>query len=363
MLTERPTSRAVIVMAVVVAIAGLKLAEDFIVPVLAAIVVALSLAPIVRRMSCYMPRALAAALVVVLLAVGIGALGYSLSDEAAAALDALPRVTRDIRQSLRGTLRKKDTPLAQLQKTVSEMEQAANDTGGLSSAPPNGVMAVQIVEPPLDLRNYMWWGSRGLASVAGGLVLLLFLVFFLLATGDRFKRKFVRLSGQALSRRRTTVRVVDAIATRVGRYLLHMVMMGAVVGTLTWLAFAWIGVAQAGLWGVLAGILNAVPYFGPTVIMGASAFAAFAQFGDLGTAALVGSVSLVITSLEGMLLSPIFLGPIADVNPVAVFVSFLFWGWLWGPWGVLLAMPLLVIIKTVAEAVPALSVVGELLAS
>ncbi|MGE0042768.1 MAG: AI-2E family transporter [Vicinamibacterales bacterium] len=354
------SQRALVVIALVVTVAGLRLADEFVVPLLVALVMALALAPVVRRLSDWLPRIVAAGLVVASLAGAFGGLAYSLSDEAADALVELPAATRKMRQALRGSLRRKGTPLARIELTVREMERAASETGG--AATPSGVTAVQLVEPPLDLRNYMWWGSRGLASVAGGLMIVGFLVFFLLATGDRFKRKLVRLSGPSLSRRRAAVLVVDGIALRVARYLLHMSATSAAVGVVTWLVFAWIGVAQAGLWGLAAGLLNLVPYFGPTVVMVGSALAAFAQFGDAGTAALVAGSSLAITAVEGMLVSPLLLGPVADVNPVAVFVSFLFWGWLWGPWGVLLAMPMLVIMKTVAGVVPSLAGVRELLA-
>lgn len=102
---------------------------------------------------------------------------------------------------------------------------------------------------------------------------------------------------------------------------------------LTWLAFAWMGVRYAGLWGVAAGVLNCIPYFGPTIIMVTSALAALLQFKSLGMVGLVALVSLAITSLEGFLLAPIALGRAASVNSVAVFVSVMFWGWMWGPLG------------------------------
>lgn len=346
--------------AVVVAVAALELAEEFLVPLLVAIVAALALAPIVRRMTSWMPRPVAAALVVGIMAAGLGGMAYSLSDETAAALAELPQVTRRARKALNGTLDQPDTALAQLRQTVTEVERAARESARPTTTP-SGVMAVQIVEPPLDLQNYMWWGSRGLLSGIGGLLIVLFLVYFLLASGAQFKRKLVQMSGRQLSRRRTAVRVVDAISQRVARYLLHMVMMGTLVGVATWLVFLWIGVAYAGLWGLAAGLLNAVPYFGPTIVAMASTLAALAQFGEVPPALLVGASSLAITGVEGLLISPYLVGQLARVNPVAVFVSFLFWGWLWGAWGVLLAMPLLVIVKTIAESVPAMRTVGELL--
>ena len=121
------------------------------------------------------------------------------------------------------------------------------------------------------------------------------------------------------------------------------------------------GVRYAGLWGVAAGVLNCIPYFGPTVVMVASAVAALLQFKSLAMMASVAGASVAITSLEGFLLTPIFLGQAARVNSVAVFVSVMFWGWMWGTPGMLLAVPILMMVKTVSDHVESLSSVSELL--
>jgi predicted PurR-regulated permease PerM len=133
------------------------------------------------------------------------------------------------------------------------------------------------------------------------------------------------------------------------------------VGVVTWLAFYALGVRYAGLWGVAAGVLNWIPYFGPTVVMAASAVAALIQFKTLAMMAAVGGASVVITSLEGYLLTPIVLGQAARVNSVAIFISVMFWGWMWGVPGMLLAVPIVMILKTVADRIESLSTVSELL--
>jgi predicted PurR-regulated permease PerM len=120
-------------------------------------------------------------------------------------------------------------------------------------------------------------------------------------------------------------------------------------------------VSYAGLWGLAAGVLNCVPYLGPLIVAGGLLLASLVQFGSLGTAVIVASVSMVITSIEGFIFTPLVLGRAVRLNPVAIFIAFLFWGWLWGAWGLLLAMPLLMIIKTVAESVDDLAPFAELL--
>jgi predicted PurR-regulated permease PerM len=155
--------------------------------------------------------------------------------------------------------------------------------------------------------------------------------------------------------------MIDEITAKIGRYVFYMFWSGALVGVATWLAFWWMGLRYAGLWGVAAGVLNCIPYFGPTVVMGTSALAALLQFKSVVMASAVAGASVAITSLEGFLLTPIFLGAAARVNSVAVFVSVMFWGWMWGTPGMLLAVPILMIVKTVADHVESLASISELL--
>jgi len=139
------------------------------------------------------------------------------------------------------------------------------------------------------------------------------------------------------------------------------VFTSTVVAIATWLAFRALGVNQAAVWGILAGIFNSIPYFGPVLVTGATAVVAFLQFGTINMAVLVSGVSLVITSLEGFLLTPWLTSRAASMNAVAIFVGLLFWGWVWNVWGMLLAVPMLMVIKTVCDHVEDFKSVGELL--
>ena len=139
------------------------------------------------------------------------------------------------------------------------------------------------------------------------------------------------------------------------------VFTSALVAVATWLAFLWLGVNQAGVWGLAAGIFNSIPYFGPVVVTGGTTIVAFLQFGSIEMAALVGGVSLAITSLEGFLLTPWLTSRAARMNAVAVFLNLLFWGWIWGVWGMLLAVPMLMVLKAVCDHVEDFKAVGELI--
>lgn len=351
---------AVIAIATILVVAGLRAAAGFLVPLVFGIVLALTFAPVVRRLERVMARWVASALVVVTVVGGLGGFAYAMSDEASMAVAGLPAATRSLRQTLRGLVRGGEGTLSQLQSAAKELQRTANENSE-SPTTPSGVTPVQVVEPPVDFNNFVWFGSQGVLTFLGSLALIAFLVYFLLASGDLFKRKLVRLSGERLSQRRITVQVIDQIGERVGKAMLHLLFAGVLVGVATWAMLWWFGVNYPVLWGIAAGLFNCIPYLGPAVVAAALFLGSLMQFNDPATAALVAGGSLVITTIEGSLFTPIVFGRSVSLNPVAVFVSFMFWGWLWGLPGMFLALPLLTIVKTVAESVEGFAPAAELL--
>jgi predicted PurR-regulated permease PerM len=138
-------------------------------------------------------------------------------------------------------------------------------------------------------------------------------------------------------------------------------VISLVVGVVAWLAFRLLGLENAGVWGVLAAILFAIPIVGPTVVVVGAALAAFVQFGSLEMAAAVGGLCLTIGALEANVLTPWLMSRVGRMNAVAVFVSLLFWGWIWGVWGLLLAVPITAAAKAICERIPDFGAVAELL--
>ena len=134
-----------------------------------------------------------------------------------------------------------------------------------------------------------------------------------------------------------------------------------VVGLATWIAFRWMGLEQAGVWGLLAGVFNSIPYLGPVIVTGGVAVVAFLQFGTVEMALLVSFAALVITSLEGFLLTPWLSGRATRMNAVAVFVGLIFWGSIWSVWGMLLAVPMLATIKAVCDHIEELQPIADFL--
>src|ERR1700730_8176447 len=187
------------------------------------------------------------------------------------------------------------------------------------------------------------------------------LVFFLLIGGDTFKRKLVRLTGPSLSKRKITVQILDDINGSIQKYMFMMLATNLLVALLTWIALSWIGLENAGAWAVAAGLLHIVPYLGPGVTAIAMGMAAFMQFESFAMALLVAGASLAIATVVGTFVTVWMTGRIANMNSAAVFISLLFWGWLWGVWGMLLSIPIIVIVKVVSQHVEQLSPMAELL--
>jgi predicted PurR-regulated permease PerM len=195
----------------------------------------------------------------------------------------------------------------------------------------------------------------------GQAIMIIFLVFFLLLGGDTFKRKLVRLTGPSLSKRKITVHILDDINGSIQKYMLMLLTTNLLVGLLCWIAFHWIGLENAGAWAAAAGLLHIVPYLGPAVTAAATGMAAYMQFDSFAAALLVAGASLAIATVVGTFVTTWMIGRIAHMNAAAVFISLLFWGWLWGIWGMLLSIPIIVIVKVVSQHVEQLHPMAELL--
>jgi predicted PurR-regulated permease PerM len=191
--------------------------------------------------------------------------------------------------------------------------------------------------------------------------MIVFLTYFVLLSDKLLRRKFVELAGPTLSKKKLTVEIIDNISSQIGRFLLVQIFTSFVVGITTWAALSALGLHQAALWGLLAGVFNSIPYYGPLLVSGGLALVAFLQFGTVYMMLLFAGTALVITSLEGWLLTPTLMGKVASMNRVAVFIGLLFWSWAWGVWGLLLAVPMMMSMKAICDHVEDLKPVGRFL--
>jgi predicted PurR-regulated permease PerM len=152
------------------------------------------------------------------------------------------------------------------------------------------------------------------------------------------------------------------INTQIQRYLFVLLVTGATVGAATWLALTWMGIQHAATWGILAGVFNSIPYFGPVIVAGGLFVVGMVQGGGPTQALQMSGAALVITSLEGWLLTPPLMGKAERLSPLAVFLGLLLWTWVWDAWGTVLAVPMLAVIKSVADHVETLRPAGRLMA-
>ena len=352
-------SVALTVLAVAATMYLLHWAREAFIPIVLSILISYALEPIVTLLTrMHIHRIIAAGLVVTMTGGALGYGVYSLSDDVSAIVAQLPEAAQQLRRSLQrdgGT-----GAIDQVKKAAEELQKTADQAAGPNPAPRN-VTRVQIEEPAINVREYITWGSASLIAFMGQATLVFFFVFFLLASGDLFKRKLVKLAGPSLEKKKITVQILDEINHQIARFLFVRIVTSVVVGIATWIAFWTIGLKQAALWGAAAGIFNTVPYFGPVIVAATTAIVGFLQFGTVAMAAYVAGISLVITSIEGWLLTPWLTSRTARTNEVAIFIGLIFWSFVWGIWGTLLAVPMLVAAKAYCDHIEDLKPVGELL--
>lgn len=353
---------AVGLLAFIAIVAALYLARAFFVPLLIGILASYALSPLVEWMKRgHVPRSLSAALVLFTLVGGISWIGYSLSDDATAMIEKLPDAARKLRLSL-SEERLRPTALQNMQEAAKQIEGAAADAGANTDAKQGRhVVSTKANEPSTWLRDYAVAQSALLFTVVSQAPIVLLLTYFLLASGAHFRRKLVQLVGPSLIRKKDAALILDEIDVQIQRYLLTMIMSNALVGVGIWLAFNALGMEHAAVWGVAASVLHFIPYLGPALVAFAGGVAAFMQFGSVLQALAAVGLSFLVAGGVGFVFMPWLQSRFAGVNSAVLFISLLFFGWLWGVWGLLLGAPLVAIAKVICDRVEALKPVGELL--
>ncbi len=346
---------ALTILAVLASLYTLHLASAFVIPVVLAVVVAYMLDPLVTLLcGRRIPRVLGASLVLLALLAGVVCCAYLLQDQVAGLIDRLPEVATKLSRSVGALLSGDDS-------MVQKIRRAATVLGGTGQGPPVRGSQIVVERAGDSLNNMLLAGSVGVFAVAAQAAVVLFLAFFMLVSGDMFKRKFIKMAGTTLSQKKISVHMLDEINRQIQRYMVMLLVTNAMVGALTWLLLKWLQVDNAGTWSLAAAALHLVPYFGAVLIAVCIGLAAFMQSGDFALAAMAAGGSLLVATLIGALVTTWMTGRMAKMNAVAVFIVLLLFTWLWGTWGVLLAIPIAVIAKVVADHVEGLDVVAEFL--
>lgn len=346
------------IIATVSFIYALQWAQKFLIPVIFGIFIAYTLNPVVAWLEkLRLPRAIGATAVTALILFGSIVVVERVQGEFESIVEELPAATHKLSRLIAASTGGKNSTFQKMQAVANEIEQVAAG----AEARRNNRRAAAAEAPNFKIMDWVWAGSLGLVGFLSQATMVIFLVFFLLLSGDTFKRKLVKLTGPSLSRKKVTVHILEDINTSIQNYMFMLLVTNGLLAVLMWVALRVIGLENAGAWAIVAGLLHIMPYFGPLLITIATGLVAFLQFESLQMVLLVTGTSMAIATLVGTFVTTWMTGRIARMNPTAVFISLLFWGWLWGVWGLLLGVPIIVIVKVVAERVQGMEVVAELL--
>ena len=325
------------------AIYALRVASTFLLPVVIACLMALLLAPPMRWI---LRRGVSSGIAAGLLVIAVvGALSGGVAlllKPATTWLDRAPDMITEVQRKARSLTR----PLEPLQETAEKVDEV---TG-------NGRASKDATIAPAGLFRTL---SRGTFGFLGGLLTVIFLTYFLLATGDRFAQKLSELLPEHARQR--TLDLMREMESQMSGYLWQTTLINIGVGMVTWGVLALLGMPNALLWGVVAAILNYIPYIGAVVTFVILGVAAFVSFPTAERPLMILGAFLVINTIEANLVVPMVLGRRLPLNPVAIFLGLLFWGWIWGVSGAVLAVPLTVLVKVVADRFRPLQPLGVML--
>lgn len=373
------------IIATVAFLYALQWGKNFLVPLLLGIFIAYTLNPLVNWLErIRIKRIVGATLVTGAIFGGAIVVIDKVQGEFQNIVEELPTITHKLSRLLASTTGSGTSALSRIQAIANEIEQATagssarraarrqQDAMAASSATPAphatpatpatpATVAGAAATGGIRVMDWVWVSARGLVGFLSQGTMVIFLVFFLLLSGDTFKRKLVKLTGPSLTKKKITVHILEDINTSIQAYMFMLLVTNVLLALLMWIALRAIGLENAGAWAIVAGLLHIMPYFGPLLITSATGLVAFLQFESLQMVLLVTGASLGIATLVGTFVTTWMTGRIARMNAAAVFVSLLFWGWLWGVWGLLLGVPVIVIVKVVAERVEGMEIVAELL--
>lgn len=319
-------------------------------PATIAILLAFILRPAVRRLRRYhVPEAVtAAALLLGLMGLAIGATS-SVIGPVTTWLEEAPEELSRLRDKLR-SVQNKLRNLSQTTARVQELAQTSTER-----AP----VAVTIQQSELST-NLAFASST--VDWLGTAVVVLVLTFFLLTSGDRLLNQVLTILPTTRDKRRT-VELVYGVEAGINRYLVTVTAINVGLGVCTAVIMGLLGLPNPLMWGALAAVFNYVPFFGAiagTITMG---FAALIAFDSVTYALLIPIAFVLLTTVEGNFLTPMILGHSIALNPIVVFASLMFWGWMWGLGGIILAVPLLTITKLVTEAFETTTPVARLISA
>lgn len=342
-------------LAIIAAMFFLRQAAQLLIPIAIGVLLSYALEPVVAWLQRHRIPRLAGASLVMVVILGTSAWGvYSLRDNIANALEALPEAARRARELVLSS--GGAGPTASIQQAAEVLQGEGTSQAGASG------QSQQAQSGSSQVMDLVQRGVGSVFALAGHLAVIVFLVFFLLLSGHQVRDRVIEVAGPDGDKRRLVASIIDDINAQVQRFLIVRLVTAVIVGLATWAVLAWMGVQNAPVWGILAGVFNSIPYFGPIIVSGGLLMVGLVQGGGVTQALQMSGAALVITTLEGWLLTPPLMGRAERMGLLVVFVGLLLWTWLWGAWGTILAVPMLVVIKSIADHVDRLKPLGRLMA-
>jgi predicted PurR-regulated permease PerM len=343
------TTPVQIVLIVLGTIAFLYFARPVVLPVVLACAAGMALKPLIRWLSyCHIPPAFSAAVVLCLLMAAVGVGFFQLGRPALTWMNEAPQHMTALRQRVQ-----------RMFPRIARISQAAEAVNNLGATEEEQKMAPTVeVKDSRGTSAFINWTGSLLAGMGEALVVL----YLLLASGDMFLQKLVRVM-PTLHDKKSAVEISHEIQQNISNYLFSVSLINIGLGMVVSGGLYLMGIPNAVMWGMLVAVLNFVPYFGPVAGIILLASVGILTFDTPWKGLFPPAWYLLLHLLEANLITPVVLGRRFTLNPVAIFVSLIFWTWLWGVPGALLSVPILVSIDVVCSHVPRLSSVSELLTS
>ena len=242
-----------------------------------------------------------------------------------------------------------------LRKPLETLNKAAEELKKISRMGEEKKLEVEIKRPALA-DTILTGTQEFLAKVS----VMLILLYFLLASGDLFLNKTVKVF-PGLDRKKEIVKIIRAVEQQISRYLFTVTVINIFMGVSLGLGMSLIGMPNPVLWGVMGGFLVFLPYLGPLIGIAIVTLVASLTFDSLGRIALAPAIYLALEAIQGQIITPMVLGLRLSLNPVAIFVWLIFWGWMWGVGGALIAVPMLTVFKILCDHIPRLTAISEFL--
>jgi predicted PurR-regulated permease PerM len=324
----------------------LYFAQSVLLPVVLAFLFSLILSPIVRTFKRFgFPESITAVILIVIVASAAGGGVYSLSGPVSTWVEEAPSIGLKLRSKL-SALRGPVEKIKEAQKQVDAATKQVTEPSSLE---------VVVKEPGLISK-----AAQGAPDVLAGAALTVVLLMFVLASGDMFHEKLVRVL-PTLTDKKQALRIAKDIEQDVSQYLLTITAINAVLGAVVASGLYLIGMPNPVLWGVAAALLNFIPYIGAIIGITVVGLVAVVSYPSLGQAFLAPAIYLVCTVIEGQFVTPALVGRRMQINTIAVLLAVAFWGWLWGIAGIFIAVPILIIIKVFSTQIAGLEGLQEFL--